>query len=107
MGASSATNVHHKHHKSLTERASESEQVDAVPLDGNVTQVDMTSVDADDENTSISTLNKKKNSEEREDRMTQIRNEINTREGSQKNQDLFKNINDKLSDKTFIEQAIE
>ena len=82
MGASSATNVHHKHHKSLTERASESEQVDAVPLDGNVTQVDMTSVDADDENTSISTLNKKKNSEEREDRMTQIRNEINTREGS-------------------------
>jgi hypothetical protein len=67
----------------------------------------MTSVDADDENTSISTLNKKKNSEEREDRMSQIRNEINTREGSQKNQDLFKNINDKLSDKTFIEQAIE
>ena len=42
-------------------------------------------MDADDENTSISTLNKKKNSEEKEDRMTQIRNEINTREGSQKN----------------------
>jgi hypothetical protein len=41
LGASSATNVHHKHHKSLTERASESEQVDAVPLDGSDTQVDM------------------------------------------------------------------
>ena len=72
-----------------------------------MTQVDISSVDADDENTSISTLNKKKNSEEKEDRMNQIRNEINSREGSQKNQDLFKNINDKLSDKTFIEQAIE
>ena len=52
-------------------------------------------------------MNKKKISEEKDDRMSQIRNEINTREGSQKNQDLFKNINDKLSDKTFIEQAIE
>ena len=39
--------------------------------------------------------------------MSQIRNEINTRESSQKNQDLFKNINEKLTDKTFIEQAIE
>jgi hypothetical protein len=68
-----------------------------------VTQVDVSTADADDENTSISTLNKKKNVAEKEDRMNQIRNEINTREGSQKNQDLFKNINDKLSDKTFIE----
>ena len=32
---------------------------------------------------------------------------LNAREGSQKNKDLFKNINDKLQDKTFIEQAIE
>jgi hypothetical protein len=72
-------------------------------LDGIVTQVDVSTADADDENTSISTLNKKKNVAEKEDRMNQIRNEINTREGSQKNQDLFKNINDKLSDKTFIE----
>jgi|TARA_B110001450_G_scaffold241249_1_gene250603 hypothetical protein len=103
LGASSATNVHHKHHKSLTERASESEQVDAIPLDSAVTQTDIQNVDADDENTSISTLNKVKKSEEKEDRMSQIRNEINTREGSQKNQDLFKNINDKLTDKTFIE----
>ena len=69
LGATSASKVEHKHHKSLTERASESENVDSVPLDGNATQVDISSVDADDENTSISTLNKKKNSEEREDRM--------------------------------------
>lgn len=69
--------------------------------------MDVSTSDADDENTSISTLNKKKNKAEKEDRMNQIRNEINSREGSQKNLDLFKNINDKLSDKTFIEQAIE
>lgn len=69
LGATSASKVEHKHHKSLTERASESENVDSVPLDGNATQVDISTVDADDENTSISTLNKKKNSEEREDRM--------------------------------------
>jgi hypothetical protein len=49
-----------------------------------VTQVDVSTADADDENTSISTLNKKKNVAEKEDRMNQIRNEINTREGSQK-----------------------
>ena len=103
MGAASASKVEHKHHKSLSERAGESELVDATPLDSSVTQVDIQNVDADDENTSISTLNKVKKSEEKEDRMSQIRNEINTREGSQKNQDLFKNINDKLSDKTFIE----
>jgi hypothetical protein len=107
LGASSATKVEHKHHKSLTERAQESETVSEVPMDGNVTQVDVSTSDADDENTSISTLNKKKNKAEKEDRMNQIRNEINSREGSQKNLDLFKNINDKLSDKTFIEQAIE
>jgi hypothetical protein len=36
-----------------------------------------------------------------------MREEINKREGSAKNTELFKNINEKLTDKSFIEQAIE
>jgi len=36
-----------------------------------------------------------------------MREEINKREGSQKNIELFKNINEKLQDKSFIESAIE
>lgn len=36
-----------------------------------------------------------------------IKKEINEREGSKKNQELFSNINAKLNDKTFIESAIE
>jgi len=36
-----------------------------------------------------------------------MREEINNREGSVKNTELFRNINDKLTDKSFIEQAIE
>ena len=39
--------------------------------------------------------------------MDKLRVEINKREGSDKNTALFKNINDKLQDKSFIEQAIE
>ena len=39
--------------------------------------------------------------------METLRQEINKREGSEKNMSLFKNINDKLQDKSFIEQAIE
>jgi hypothetical protein len=70
LGIASASKVEHKHHKSLTERAEESEHVDAVPVDGTDAQVDVSSVDADDENTSISTLNKKKIKEEKDERMT-------------------------------------
>ena len=40
-------------------------------------------------------------------RAEKIRNEINNREGSDKNKKLFKKINQKLQDKTFIAQAIE
>jgi hypothetical protein len=40
--------------------AQESESIDLVPLDGDVTQVDISGVDADYENTSISTSKKKK-----------------------------------------------
>lgn len=69
IGTSSATKVEHKHHKSISQYASESDKIDPVPVDSNVTQVDVASVDADDENTSISTLNKKKNKEEKEERM--------------------------------------
>lgn len=40
-------------------------------------------------------------------RKQKMREEINKREGSDKNMELFKNINEKLQDKSFIEQAIE
>lgn len=50
---------------------------------------------------------KKELNAEKELRKQKMREEINKREGSDKNMELFKNINDKLQDKSFIEQAIE
>lgn len=46
-------------------------------------------------------------SAEKQKRMESLRAEINKREGSDKNMKLFNNINAKLQDKSFIEQAIE
>ena len=39
--------------------------------------------------------------------MDKLRTEINKREGSDKNMALFKNINDKLQDKSFIDSRKE
>ena len=72
------------------------------------------SVDLNDENTSIASLAKTRQkmeddaakqvvSAEKLKRMETLRQEINKREGSEKNMSLFKNINDKLQDKSFIE----
>ena len=37
----------------------------------------------------------------------ELRDEINDKETSQKNKELFENINEKLQDKSFIEMAVQ
>ena len=61
-------------------------------------------IDVNDENTSIQSMSQKKNAENRASKM---KNEINEKENSDKNKKLFKNINEKLQDKSFIASAIE
>lgn len=61
-------------------------------------------IDVNDENTSIQSMSQKKNAENRASKM---KNEINQKENSDKNKKLFKNINEKLQDKSFIASAIE
>lgn len=65
----------------------------------------------DEQNIGISTLNKQKNkievSREKERKAEQIRDEINEKESSQQNKQLFASINEKLQDKTFIEMAVQ
>ena len=63
----------------------------------------------DQQNVSISSLNKQKNkiSREKEAKAAQIRDEINEKESSQQNKQLFASINEKLQDKTFIEMAVQ
>lgn len=46
-------------------------------------------------------------SEEKQKRAEEIRDELNEREGSDANKQLFANINEKLSDKSFIETAMQ
>lgn len=112
LGASSAAKIEHRHHhhpsdKSLVNTKSN----DDTPNEGS----DDSNVGVEDDNVSIGSLAKEKKTMEvdseqndaKEKRKEQIRNEINEREGSSKNQELFKNINEKLTDKSFIEQAIE
>jgi hypothetical protein len=51
-------------------------------------------------------LNKQKNKLVITDKAEKLRDEINDKEGSKQNKELFANINEKLQDKSFIEMAV-
>lgn len=64
--------------------------------------------DAEDvTNVGISSLNKQKNKLVITDKAQKLREEINEKEGSSQNKELFANINEKLQDKSFIEMAVQ
>jgi hypothetical protein len=65
----------------------------------------------DDTEVGISSLAKEKNkiivSEEKAEKAAEIRDEINSKENSDQNKQLFASINEKLQDKSFIEMAVQ
>lgn len=52
-------------------------------------------------------MNKQKNKLVITDKAEKLRDEINEKEGSKQNTELFANINEKLQDKSFIEMAVQ
>lgn len=106
------------HKKSLSARAKEDDEIMTGTSEqwsdlgqfsnaGKILDSTNLNVDVDDQNMSIGSLSKVKKQQEISERQEKIKKEINERETSSKNQELFSNINAKLNDKTFIESAIE
>ena len=106
------------HKKSLSARAKEDDEIMTGTSEqwsdlgqfsnaGKILDSTNINVDVDDQNMSIGSLSKVKKQQEISERQEKIKKEINERETSSKNQELFSNINAKLNDKTFIESAIE
>lgn len=98
--------------QSMIELATEDDKIDAGQSEWNdVGYIQTTKKDGaepeDDSEVSISSLNKQKNKLVITDKAEKMRDEINEKEGSKQNQDLFANINEKLQDKSFIEMAVQ
>lgn len=61
----------------------------------------------DEANIGISSMNKQKNKMEITEATEELIDQINERENSPQNKQLFSNINEKLQDKSFIEMAVQ
>ena len=97
----------------MIELATEDDKIDAGQSEWNdVGYIQTTKKDGqeepdDDQDIGIGSLNKQKNKLVITDKAEKMRDEINEKEGSDQNKELFNNINEKLQDKSFVEMAVQ